>query len=158
MEHTPRVWDPHPPTTILIATGTAVTWLSKTATDTFSPKWHAVAPVTNTSTFKDPNLECIIPSKNTCKSCHCHPRTPFISRSLLLNSSMVWTSSLLLQGMLSLPLRSNRRNIRFMCSFILTLCITLPSGLLSGKRLLHSDAFLLHHPLTTVHHSGGGIL
>ena len=44
----------------------------------------------------------------------------------------------------------------FMCSFILTLCITLPSGLVSGKRLLHSDAFVLHHPLTTVHHSGGG--
>ena len=60
-------------------------------------------------------------------------------------------------GNASLPLRSNRRNIRFMCSFILTLCIiTLPSGLLSGKRLLHSDSFLLHHPRTTVHHSGGG--
>ena len=48
----------------------------------------ATASVTNTSTFKDPNLECIIPSKNTCKSCHCHPRTPVISRSLLLNSSI----------------------------------------------------------------------
>ena len=48
------------------------------------------------------------------------------------------------------------RDRRFMCSFILTLCITLPSGLLSGKRLLHSDSFLLHHSLTTVHHSGGG--